>query len=175
MRSVLVAALVAMFAGAAQARPVEVTRQLPEAAQVGGARYDVLGFSVFDAALWAEGGVFSWDAPFAVEINYLRGFSAQSLADRAIAEMAQRSGRARSTFEPMRAELTACFADVARGDRITGVSTSPDQAQFYFNGTQRCEIEWPGMRRQFFSIWLDRRGGERVFSRQLLGAARAAP
>jgi hypothetical protein len=162
MRSAIAMLMLVAFAGAAQARPPEVARNLPGAEQVGAARYQVLGFSVFDATLWAGGGDFSWEQPFAIEIVYRRNVSARMLANRSIQEMG-------AEFEPLRARLTECFADVSVGDRIVGVSTGADSAVFYHNGVRQCELEAPGLRRPFFGIWLNRQGNERAFSRRLLG------
>lgn len=164
MRSVLIAMLVFLAPGLANARPVEVARTLPGAEQVGAAHYSVLGFSMFDATLWAGGGQFSWEQPFAIEIRYRRDFTARTLASRAIYEMG-------NAYAPLRARLEQCFADVSAGDRIVGISTGESNATFYHNGIRRCDLEAAGLRRPFFGIWLDRRGGERAFSRQLLGQA----
>lgn len=164
MRSMLIAMLISLAPGLASARPAEVARTLPQAQQVGAAHYSVLGFSMFDATLWAGGGRFSWEQPFAIEIRYRREFSARTLADRAIYEMGRE-------YASLRARLVQCFADVDAGDRIVGVSTGENTATFFHNGVHRCDLEAAGVRRPFFSIWLDRRGGERAFSRQLLGQA----
>lgn len=169
MRSLIAAALTNFLIGAAAAQPAELAVGMPGATQVGAARYQALGFAVFDAALWAEDGAFSWEAPFALELRYRRHFSARSLADRSIVEMSRRSGQAPSGYAALRPRLRACFADVAPGDRIIGVSTGPDNASFYFNSEWRCTLQWRGLRRSFFGIWLDRTGRERAFSRRLLG------
>jgi hypothetical protein len=42
----------------------------------------------------------------------------------------------------------------------------------YYNGAQRCDVNWPGFRRTFFGIWLDGRDGRAaVLSAQLRGDA----
>ena len=48
---------------------------------------------------------------------------------------------------PLRAQFEQCFPNIARGDRVTGVSTGPNTARFYHNGAHRCDIEWPNFRR----------------------------
>jgi hypothetical protein len=45
----------------------------------------------------------------------------------------------------------------------------PNSARFYFNGVQRCEVEWPSFRRAFFGIWLDAQGEARALSVRLRG------
>ncbi len=170
MRSLLLAAALLVGGAPAQARPVELSSALPQAERIGAGAYQVLGLAIFDAALWAENGAFAWDAPFALEITYRRGFSAAALTNRSITEMARRNSAARADAR-LRAMLMACFADVTPGDRISAVSTNEDSARFYINGAQSCSIVWPGFRRAFFGIWLDEAGPSRPLARQLLGRA----
>lgn len=168
LASVLTAFAIACLSSA-YASPPEVTQSLPRSEQVGEARYRVLTLAVFDAALWANDGDFSWEQPFALTLTYRRAFTAAALTDRTIDEMSRR-GASASTLSSLRTRLQACFANVTPGDRITGVSTGAGAARFYLNGRQRCDIEAPGFRRQFFGIWLDSRSGDRAFTARLLGA-----
>jgi hypothetical protein len=170
LKSALLAAVLAMSAGASEARPPEVDRSFPGAQLVGEARYRILAWHVFDASLWTTSGAFSWSEPFALTLTYRRSFSARAIAERTIAEMSSRGAGETRALAPLRDRLEACFANVTPGDRITGVSTGPNSARFYFNGERRCEIEWPHFQRRFFGIWLDARGEARRLSVQLRGA-----
>ncbi len=171
IRSILVGLALAVAATPALASPAEVARAMPGAQSVGQAPYRVLSFHVFDAELWAESAAFSWDRPFALSLTYKRSFSARAIVNRTITEMTQRGAGTPQSLEPLRASLQNCFADVRQGDRITGVSTGPNTARFYYNGARRCEVEWTGFRRDFFGIWLDARGSQRAMSAQLRGGA----
>jgi hypothetical protein len=171
IRSILATLALALTASPALASPAEVARALPEAQRVGQAPYRVLGFHVFDAELWAERAAFSWERPFAVSLTYQRSIPARAIVNRTITEMTQRGAGTPQSLEPLRARLQNCFADVRPGDRITGVSTGPNTARFYYNGARRCEVEWTGFRRDFFGIWLDARGSQRALSQQLRGGA----
>lgn len=165
------AAIAVLATSTAEARPPEVAQNLPASRQVGEAGYSVLGWRIFDAALWTETGAFRWNEPFALVLTYRRSFSAEALVNRSLYEMSRRGAGDAASLEPLSAPLRACFADVRPGDRITGVSTGRDTARFYLNGRARCEIEWPGFRRAFFGIWLDASGGDRTLSHQLTGRA----
>lgn len=160
---------VSALATSAAERPPEVEQMAPSARQVGEAQYQFLGWRLFDAALWSETGVFAWDEPFALTLTYRRRFSAQDLTNRTLSEMSGRGAVDAASLAPLAAPLRACFADVAPGDRITGVSTGTNSARFYFNGRQRCDIRWPGFQRSFFGIWLDGAGSDRALSNQLRG------
>lgn len=171
IRRFLAALTFTLTAAPALANPSEVARALPEAQRVGQAPYRVLTFHVFDAELWAEGAAFSWERPFALSLTYQRSIPARAIVNRTITEMTQRGAGTTQSLEPLRARLQNCFADVRAGDRITGVSTGPNTARFYYNGARRCEVEWTGFRRDFFGIWLDARGSQRALSEQLRGGA----
>ncbi len=159
----------AVFAPAAEARPRELDGAMTAAQQVGEARYQFLGLRLFDASLWSETGSFSWSNQFALSLDYARPFSANALTAQTISEMSQRGAGDAGSLQPLAAQLRTCFADVSRGDRITGLSSGPNTARFYYNGRVRCEVEWPGFRRAFFGIWLDASAGNRALSEQLRG------
>jgi hypothetical protein len=161
---------VAALTAPAFARPPEVTEALAGAERVGQAQYRVLSVPLFSAETWAPGGDFSWNEPFALTLTYNRNARAATLINRSIREMSQRGAGSAASLAPLRAELTRCFPNVAQGDRITGVSTSPDTARFFYNGARRCDIRWPNFRRTFFGIWLAGRDGPAAeISAQLRG------
>ncbi len=165
-----IAAIVMTFSlSFAEARPAEVARMLPNAEHVGEARYRLLAWTLFDAELWAEDGEFSWERPFALTLTYRRSFSARALANQTLKEMSRNGAGDASALAPLGERLRACFADVAPGDRITGFSSEPNTAGFFVNGVQRCVLEWPGIRRDLFGIWLDARGNAGRLSAQLRG------
>jgi hypothetical protein len=156
----------------AWASPAEVDRALPGAQKTGEASYRLLGIRLFNAEAYAVGGDFSWERPFALTLTYERSARQSTLLNRSISEMSQRGGGNARTLAPLRAQLERCFPDIARGDRVTGVSTGANTATFFFNGAARCDVTWPGFRRTFFGIWLDGRDGTAArLSAQLRGDA----
>jgi hypothetical protein len=164
------AALTIAGGAAAAPRPAEVARALPNAQLVGQASYGVMALHLFSAALWADGGAFAWERPFALTLTYERPARSATLLNRAIREMGSRGAGNPRTLAPLRAQLARCLPNVGQGDRITGVSTGADTARFYHNGAQRCDVVWPGFRRHFFGIWLAGRDGPAArLSAQLRG------
>jgi hypothetical protein len=171
-RSALAALALTLAAMPAWASPAEVERALPGAQRTGQASYHMLGIHLFNAEAFAAGGDFSWQRPFALTLTYERSARQTTLINRSISEMRQRSGGSAASLAPLRAQLERCFPDIARGDRVTGVSTGANTARFYYNGAERCEVNWPGFRRTFFGIWLDGRDGRAAeLSAQLRGDA----
>jgi hypothetical protein len=172
LRTAVAALAIALAALPAWASPTEINRAIPNAAKVGEARYHMLAIPIFDAELWAPMGDFDWDQPFAVALTYQRAARSSTQINRVISEMSQRGAGSVQSLAPLRRQLEACLPNVARGDRITGVSTGPDSARIYHNGAQRCDVTWPGLRRPFFGIWLDGRDGPAArLSAQLRGEA----
>ncbi|MBT8471599.1 MAG: hypothetical protein HKN14_11385 [Marinicaulis sp.] len=153
MRKIVLCFFASLFLGA-MAKPAEVSEILPDAMKLGEVRYKKAIFKLYDATLWTAGEAFSWDDPFALSLQYLRSFSAERITNAAIIEMARLTDREEEEIEDARAPLTACFADVEKGDVITGVSTGENEASFFYNGEKRCDIEYPGFRDAFFGIWL---------------------
>jgi hypothetical protein len=164
------AAIALLGAGPASASPAEVSRAMPNAERVGQASYTMLSVRLFSAELYANGGAFSWEQPFALSLTYQRSAQASTLINRSIREMSSRGAGNAQRLAPLRARFEQCFINVAEGDRFTGVSTSADTAVFYHNGVQRCEVRWPNFRRHFFGIWLAGRDGAAArLSAQLRG------
>lgn len=164
----LLACALLIWPGVASARYPELGNELGAYRMLGSARYQVLAWTVFDAELWAQQDRFSWDQPFALSLTYRRNISEADLVSRSLNGMAERTQL--GSRERLEALLRTCFADVRAGDRFTGVSLGADQARFYLNGRQTCEVSWPGFRQAFFGIWLDARGADRPFSAQLTGS-----
>lgn len=159
----------ALLGAEARAKPGEIAATLPQATQVGAARYVFLNVAVFDATLWANDGAFAWERPFALSLTYRRAFTARALTNRTLQGMRDRGAGETQSLAPLAPRLRACFTDVARGDRITAVSVAANRAHIYHNGAFRCALEWPGLRRSFFGIWLEAHGEARTFSRRLRG------
>jgi hypothetical protein len=161
----VILASLALLSGPAAASP----REVGNAALVGEARFSFLGFSLFDAALYSDSGRFAWDDEFALALTYKRNARVDVLLNRTIRGMSERGAGDAKALAPLRQKLSTCFADVARGDRITAVSTGPDSARFFLNGKERCSVTWPDFRRDFFGIWLDAKGGHAKLSARLRG------
>lgn len=136
---------------------------------VGQARFSLLGLSLFDAAVYTETGRFAWNDEFALSLTYKRNAREEVLLNRTIRGMTERGAGDAKTLAPLRERLGACYTDVARGDRFTAVSTGPDTARFYLNGKEACTVTWPDLRRNFFGIWLDAKGGQAKLSAKLRG------
>ena len=141
----------------ASASATTATPPLPNTRLAGQARHRVWGFEVYDAALWVAPG-FSADAPerqaFALELSYLRDFSARDIASRSIDEM-RRSGPLTATQAAgWQQTLATTLPDVRKGDRLTGIHQPGQATVFWLNGKPVGEIAGADFAQRFFGIWL---------------------
>lgn len=159
-------------ATAAQPKPLpqEVTALLPDLKVRGGGLLRIWGFQVYHAWLWTPGGgAYDPARPFALDIEYLRNFTAQALAERSIEEMRGQGRGSEAVYPRWLAEMQRVFVDVKPGDRLTGVATPERHARFFHNGSLRGEIADPAFTDAFFAIWLSERSSQARFRDLLIG------
>ena len=123
----------------------------------GQARHRVWGFEVYDAALWVTPG-FSAQAPersaFALELHYLRDFSARDIASRSITEMRRSGPLTPEQADQWQKALETTLPDVRKGDRLTGVNQPGQPTAFWLNGKSIGDIAGADFAKRFFGIWL---------------------
>ena len=163
------------FAGSAPLAATEIPAEVRAAIQtpkpVGQATFTWLFWDLFDGALWSADGNFTWEKPFALTLTYRTNFSAQELTEQTISELDRLTNWSDETLASFTGEVARCMADVGDGDRFTATGTIPDRVVLYLNGRQRCSLEKPGLRSQFFRIWLSGNSKFPAKSRQLTGLA----
>ena len=149
--------------------PTEVSAAIQAPKPVGQATFSWLFWDLFDGSLWSTDGRFAWDKPFALTLTYRTDFSAQELTDQTMSELDRLTNWSDDTLASFTGEVARCMADVRNGDRFTATGAIPDRVVLYQNGQQRCSLEKPGLRGQFFRIWLSDNSKFPAKSRQLTG------
>ena len=168
----IAAACLSATMAAADPRPPELIGLIDAERPIGSVDVSLLFFDLYRANMWTPGDrPFDWSAPFALSLTYERSFSAEDLASSSIDEIARIARADEASFAALEAPLKACFADVDEGDRITGVSLSPDQGRFFVNARKSCDIVYPDFSRLFFGIWMDPRSRDPEAAEILRGAA----
>jgi Chalcone isomerase-like len=161
----------------ADAKPAELAA-LPNARSVGVAQLKVWGFKVYDARLWAELEFNPQDyarRAFALEINYLRSFDNDAVAERSIQEMRGIGSMSEAQATQWLAQMRKIFPDIAIGDRLVGLHKPGIGAIFSFNGKPVGEILDPEFARLFFGIWLSPKTSAPQLRRSLLGLDTTKP
>ncbi len=137
--------------------PQELRTELADAQLAGRAKLKVLGFQIYDAALWVTPGFKSKafaEHAFALELTYLRKVSSEDIASRSIEEMRRSAALSPEQESKWLQQMRQTFPDVQTGDRLTGFHRPGIGASFHFNGKFKGEIRDPAFARLFFGIWL---------------------
>ena len=160
----------AQNAAAAPPLTATATAGMPELKALGGGLLRVFGFQVYNVYLWTPAGAtFDRSKPYALDLQYLRTFSAKQLAERSIDEMRGQGTGSEAVYPKWLAEMQRVFADVKEGDRLTGVVTATKSSKFFYNGTYRGEVIDPAFADAFFGIWLSEKSSQPRVRNLLLG------
>jgi Chalcone isomerase-like len=162
--------VIAQSTAAAPPLSAAATAGMPELKALGGGLLRVFGFQVYNVFLWTPAGAaFDRSKPYALDLNYLRTFSAKQLAERSIDEMRGQGIGSEAIYPKWLSEMQRVFADVKEGDRLTGVVTAGKTSKFFYNGAFRGEIIDPAFADAFFGIWLNEKSSQPRVRNLLLG------
>lgn len=134
-----------------------------------------LGWRVYHARLWAVEG-FRPEAfvqtPLALELEYLRAFTAAAIAERSIQEMRRQATFTAAQAQRWQAALATALPDVAVGDRLLGLYRPGQPARFVHNGRPSGEVSDPQFGPLFFGIWLSDATSEPTLRQALVAGTR---
>ena len=153
----LLPAAVACAAATATAQVAGPGALLPSAQQAGQQRLRFWGLDVYDARLWVVPGFRQSEFArhgFALELSYLRPFSANDIATRSLAEMERAGGVGQEDAKRWHMALATVLPDVKSGDRLMGIHRPGRGALFLLNGQAVGEIADARFAELFFGIWL---------------------
>ncbi|MEP1327347.1 hypothetical protein [Pseudophaeobacter sp.] len=163
MRSLLFCSclcLAPFVAGATQASNLP-----PGVEERGEATFSFLGFQIYKARLFTQGGrPLDWSQDFGLELTYRRRLSQSDLVEATLREMT-RMGNAL----PIRDQLEKCYQPVAPGDRYLAVSDGPNRLSFWRNGVTVCTLAQDNIKARFMEIFLGKDSRSTRFTRALLG------
>lgn len=158
------------FGGVASASLPEPVRALSAGWKpLGKGEASFLGLRLYDATLWVAGSDYRDDQPYALALNYARGFSRATLVATSLDEMRRLGGADEARLSRWKVELERVFPDVAAGETIVGVHLPGRGAVFYHQGRLSGEVLDPAFARAFFAIWLDVRTRVPALRSRLLG------
>lgn len=160
------------------AQPADAASPLPGTRLAGQGLLRFWGLEIYRARLWVAPGFRASDyaaQPLALELTYLRSFSAQDIARRSLQEM-----RRVGPFTPAQAEqwqqaLQAALPDVQAGDRLTGLYQPDRGVVFHKNGQAVGAVPDAVFARLFFGIWLSPQTSEPALRQALLALPATAP
>ena len=163
---------------AVKAPPAELQDLLPNARLIGQTRLSVWGFKIYDARLWSPPGLNARNfasQPLALELAYLRDFTAADIAERSLKEMRRSENLSAAQAQQWTAEMLRVFPDVKAGDRVLCLHRPGISASFWLNGRSIGEIADAEFARLFLGIWLSPQTSEPAMRLALLGSAAREP
>ncbi len=156
--------------------PQDVQVNVQGAKLSGRAKLTVWGFQIYNAALWVAPGFKADDFgkhAFALDLEYLREFSGEEIADRSLSEIRRLTPLSEAQEQQWTRQMRAIFPTVRSGDRLTGVHVPGVGAKFLFNGKSKGEIRDAEFANLFFGIWLSGASSEPKMRRELLAGLAA--
>jgi hypothetical protein len=157
-----------LIAGPALADPI---KQIPNAKKVGAGRMTYLALPVFDATLYAPGGVYAPGKPFALTLSYLRTLKGKDIARNSVEQMRRQGGYSDAQLKAWGTAMSGIFPDVAKGSSLTGVRQADGSTAFYRGDARIGQVDDPAFSRAFFDIWLGEKTSQPALRKQLLGKA----
>jgi hypothetical protein len=145
---------------------------LPNLILLGEGRLSVLFWDIYDVRLYVEDGSYDPGKPFALSLNYLRGFSGSDITKRSIEEMRKQGLGDESVMASWQTMLSKIFPDVVEGDEIIGVSDPSVGARFFLNELLIGTITDQNISRRFFDIWLSEKTSEPEMRKLLMRIGR---
>jgi hypothetical protein len=149
--------------------PPAIAALAPSLKAQGGGELRYFGFHVYDGWYWSPVRGFSLEHPLALDLHYKRSLDGHAIAARSVDEIAKLGLGTPEQRARWGEAMRGLFPDVARGDRLTGVSLPPGRARFFHNGRPIGEIDDREFARAFFGIWLDPRTSRPDYRKRLLG------
>ena len=152
IQSLALVSLVALGQGQALANPL-----LPNSRLQGEATLKYFGLRVYHARLWTLPGfspTVTGDQPLLLELEYLRDFQGQAIAERSLKEIQRTKTLSNRQAQDWLSAMQRVFPDVKTGDRITGRHQPGQAAQFWHNGKPIGQIDDLDFAQAFFDIWL---------------------
>jgi len=151
--------------------PLPVQSALPALKPLGEGRLRFFGLHVYDSALWALDGVWSFERAFALDIRYAMSIKGRDLSRRSIEEMRNIGVTDDAKLRRWEAAMDRLFPDIRPGDRLVGLHLPGREARFYNQERLIGTVPDPEFARAFFGIWLDERTSEPKLRAQMLKLA----
>ena len=143
---------------------------------VGKARLKFMLWKVFDAALYSETGQYDSNAPFALELTYLRSLKREKIVDKTMEEIRRLTSASISVgqLKDWRQQLNNMIPDVKIGMSITGIRTPEGYTDIYAGDVLKGSIEDKDFTDAFFAIWLGEDTAKPEFRAKLTGLEKAS-
>lgn len=151
--------------------PADAREAITDASLSGTGKLTFFGLDIYQSSLWVAPSFkpnrFE-DHTFALELQYLRSFSADAIAQRSIEEMQRLQALSDEQSAQWLNALRQALPNVKKGDRLIGLHRPGTGVVFWNNGKRSGEVRDAAFARQFFAIWLSPKTSEPKLRRALL-------
>ena len=170
MRNVVCTVCILIFLGITPVYALDhINIYVPNAEKVGQGRLSYMLWDVYDVVLYAPGGDWQFDEPFALQLSYLRDIPGKKIADRSVEEIRAQGFTDEVRLADWHAQMSSFFPNVHEGVTLTGVYTNAGETIFYEDDRKIGHVKDPEFSRQFFNIWLSPQTSAPDLRRKLLG------
>ena len=153
----------------------QVQAYVPSPVKVGHGRYRVFFLNIFDAVLytpngkWNEKASVQGNAPFALQLRYLRDVTSKRIAYHSVKEMRKQGFRDEKRLAIWHKQMRKIFPNVKKYDSLVGILAKNGEAIFFHKRKEIGRISDPEFGPRFFSIWLGTKTSGRNLRLKLLG------
>ena len=163
----MVIALLMMGLQAAQADML--ARMVPNYGLVGEARFKVMFFKIYDAALFAPGGTYQADAPYALRLTYLINAKKDRIVDQTVKEMRRMKASSEAQIEAWIPVMEQAFISMPKGSYADFIHTPDGRLTLAAKGKRISVIEDTALAQAIMDIWLGPKVRDRRFQDRLMG------
>jgi uridine kinase len=144
---------------------------VPDAALVGKARFQVLFFKIYDAALYAPNGVYDRRTPYALRLTYLINGKKDRIIKQTVKEMKRQRAASDSTIEGWVPLMEQAFIDMPKGTSADFIHTGDGRLVLTVRNEIHAELTDRRFIRALMDIWLGPKVRDADFQLALLGKA----
>ena len=150
----------------------EVMRDfVPNAGLVGTARFQVLFFKIYDAALYAPDGIYDPSAPHALRLTYLINGKKDRIIRQTVKEMKRQRAASDSVIDGWVPLMEMAFIDMPKGSSADFIRTGDGRLVITAEGRVIAEIADQRFIRALMDIWLGPKVRDADFQLALMGKA----
>lgn len=146
----------------------QAVHTLPSARLVGSGELHYMLWHVYDIYLYSQDGIFNFDTPFHLTLQYKRPLEGKKIADRSAEEIRKLGFKDEIKLATWHSQMREIFPDVNDGTTLTGVYYPNQPTQFFFNKEYIGSVADADFGKWFFGIWLMENTSEPKLRRALL-------
>ena len=145
--------------------------QVPDAKLVGEARFQVFVFKIYDAQLYAPGGVYDPKGVYALRLNYLVDAKEDRIIKQTVKEMKRMKAASHAKIKSWVPVMEEAFIDMDEGSFADFIRTADGTLTLAANGKEISRIEDKRLVRALMNIWLGKKVRDTEFRDNLMGRA----